>query len=55
MIGDTLQEAVDAGAVPSVAAIAADRSGVIYGVARALRRPVARTRSASTPISGSCR
>lgn len=30
MIGKVLQDAVDAGAVPSVAAIAADRSGVIY-------------------------
>jgi Beta-lactamase len=30
MIDNVLQEAVDAGAVPSVAAIAADRSGVIY-------------------------
>src|SRR6476620_11592710 len=30
MIDKVLQEAVDAGVVPSVAAIAADRSGVIY-------------------------
>ena len=29
-IDKTLQEAVDSGAVPSVAAIAADRNGVIY-------------------------
>ena len=56
MIDKVLQEAVNAGAVPSVAAIAADRDGVIYeGGARAAWWPVAAIRSASTLISGSCR
>ena len=55
MIDKVLQEAVNAGAVPSVAAIAADRDGVIYEGGAGSWWPVAAIRSASTLISGSCR
>ena len=54
-IDKVLQQAVDAGAVPSVAAIAADRNGVIYQGGAGATLAGGATRSASTPISGSCR
>ena len=56
-IDQLLQQAVDGGAVPHVAAIAADRNGVVYeGGAGTPASPVrATTPSARPPSSGSCR
>ena len=54
-IDDVLHTAVDSGAVPNVAAIAADRDGIIYEGAAGPRAPAAATRRAWTPTSGSCR
>ncbi len=54
-VDGVLEQAVEAGAVPNVAAIAADRHGVIYA-----GRPVHEWRGRPTPsawtaTSGSCR
>ena len=54
-IDKVLQDAVDAGAVPRVAAIAADRNGIIYEGAAGPRVAGASEPSPSTPTSGSCR
>ena len=54
-IDKVLQDAVDSGGVPHVAAIAADRDGVIYQGAAGPRRQARATRSRWTRCSGSCR
>ena len=54
-IDTVLQDAVASGAVPHVAAIAADRDGVIYQGAAGPARSARATRSPWTPCSGSCR
>ena len=55
-IDKVLQDAVESGAVPNVAAIAADRDGVIYeGAAGPAVGRRAATRSRPTRTSGSCR
>ena len=43
-IDEVLHNAVDSGAVPNVAAIAADRDGIIYEGAAGPRPPVRATR-----------
>ena len=54
-IDKVLQEAVDSGGVPHVAAIAADRDGVLYQGAAGPGRSGRATRSRWTRCSGSCR
>ena len=55
-IDEVLQNAVESGAVPNVAAIAADRDGIIYeGAAGPRVAGEERPGDASTPTSGSCR
>jgi hypothetical protein len=51
-IDQVLERAVAGGAVPSVAAIAADRGGIIYEGRRARASPARRIRFRSTATTG---